>query len=142
MRTFLSSVPVRPLGRKVAGRGNRRGIDRYARGSMTQGPTFQTPKWLNGGGETAEPVVRKTLTQGPSLPAPTWFIGCGNMGGAIVAGWRGAGIDLSQAVVIRPSGTPVEGVRTVAALGEAGAPPKLVVLAVKPQMLDKVAREL
>ena len=64
------------------------------------------------------------------------------MGGAIVAGWRAAGIDLSQAVVIRPSGTPVEGVRTVAALREAGAPPKLVVLAVKPQKLDEVAREL
>jgi len=109
---------------------------------MTQGPTFQTPKWLNGGGQAVEPVVRKTLTQGPSLPAPTWFIGCGNMGGAIVAGWRGAGIDLSQAVVIRPSGKAVEGVRTVAALSEAGAPPKLVVLAVKPQMFDEVARDL
>ena len=109
---------------------------------MTQGPTFQTPKWLDGGGDAIEPFVRKTLTQGPSLPAPTWFIGCGNMGGAIVAGWRNAGIDLSQAVVIRPSGAPVEGVRTVAALSEAGAPPKLVVLAVKPQMLDEVAREL
>jgi pyrroline-5-carboxylate reductase len=109
---------------------------------MTQGPTFQTPKWLNGGGDAVEPLVRKTLTQGPSFPAPTWFIGCGNMGGALVAGWRAAGIDLSQAVVIRPSGAPVEGLRTVASLSEAGAPPKLVVLAVKPQKLDEIAREL
>ena len=109
---------------------------------MTQGPNFQTPKWLDGGGDAVEPFVRKTLTQGPSLPAPTWFIGCGSMGGAIVAGWRGAGIDLSQAVVVRPSGKAVEGVRTVASLSEAGAPPKLIVLAVKPQKLDEVAREL
>ena len=82
------------------------------------------------------------MTQGPQLPAPTWFVGCGNMGGAILEGWRGAGIDLSQAVVIRPSGTPVEGVRTVSTPAEAGAPPKLVVLAFKPQKLDEVAPQL
>jgi pyrroline-5-carboxylate reductase len=82
------------------------------------------------------------MTQGPVLPAPTWFVGCGNMGSAIIAGWRAAGIDLGQAVVIRPSGAPVEGVRTVTTLAEAGAPPKLVVLAVKPQKLDEVAAQL
>jgi pyrroline-5-carboxylate reductase len=78
----------------------------------------------------------------PALPAPTWFVGCGNMGGAILEGWRGATIDLSGVTVIRPSGTPVEGVRTVSSLSQAGAPPKMVVLAVKPQKLDEVAPEL
>ena len=82
------------------------------------------------------------MTTAPQLPAPTWFVGCGNMGGAIVEGWRTAGIDLSQAVVIRPSGKPVEGVRTVTALPDAGVPPKLVVLAVKPQKLDEVVPQL
>ena len=82
------------------------------------------------------------MTSGPVLPAPTWFVGCGNMGRAIVEGWRSADIDLSQAVVIRPSGTPVDGVRTVSALPDAGVPPKLVVLAVKPQKLDEVAPQL
>jgi pyrroline-5-carboxylate reductase len=82
------------------------------------------------------------MTSTPQLPAPTWFVGCGNMGQAIVEGWRTAGIDLSQVVVIRPSGTPVEGVRTVRSLPEAGIPPRLVVLAVKPQKLDEVAAEL
>jgi pyrroline-5-carboxylate reductase len=82
------------------------------------------------------------MSTGPQLPAPTWFVGCGNMGGAIVDGWRSAGIDLGQAVVIRPSGKPVEGVRTVTALPDAGAPPKLVVLAVKPQKLDEVVPQL
>jgi pyrroline-5-carboxylate reductase len=82
------------------------------------------------------------MTSTPQLPAPTWFVGCGNMGQAIVEGWRTAGIDLSQVVVIRPSGTPVEGVRTVRSLPEAGIPPRLVVLAGKPQKLDEVAAEL
>ncbi|HKX90975.1 MAG TPA: pyrroline-5-carboxylate reductase [Sphingomicrobium sp.] len=82
------------------------------------------------------------MTSGPQLPAPTWFVGCGNMGRAIVDGWRVAGIDLSPVVVIRPSGKPVEGVRTVSALPDAGVPPRLVVLAVKPQKLDEVAGEL
>lgn len=82
------------------------------------------------------------MTQAPALPSPTWFIGCGNMGGAMVAGWRSAGIDLSNATVIRPSGTPVEGVRTVSAYPDAGVPPRLVVLAFKPQKLDEIAPQL
>jgi pyrroline-5-carboxylate reductase len=77
-----------------------------------------------------------------NLPSPTWFVGSGNMGGAILSGWRAAGIDLSPVNVIRPSGTPVEGVRTVRSFAEAGLPPKLVLLAFKPQKLDEVAPQL
>ena len=76
------------------------------------------------------------------LPAPTWFVGCGNMGGAIIDGWRLGGIDLGAVTVIRPSGTPVDGTRTVTNFTDAGPPPKLVVLGFKPQKLDEVAREL
>ena len=82
------------------------------------------------------------MDSGPRLPVPTWFVGCGNMGGAIVEGWRAAGVDLSNLVVIRPSGTPIEGVRVVRTFAEAGAPPKMVVLAFKPQKLDEIAPEL
>ena len=82
------------------------------------------------------------MIQGPQLPQPTWFVGCGNMGGAIVDGWRLAGIDLSPVTVIRPSGKPADGIATVAKFSEAGAPPKLVVLAFKPQKLDEVAPQL
>ena len=57
-------------------------------------------------------------------------------------GWRLAGADLSGAVAIRPSGKPVEGVRVVTSLGEAGAPPRLVILGFKPQQLDEVAPKL
>ena len=82
------------------------------------------------------------MSETPRLPVPTWFVGCGNMGQAIVAGWRSAGIDLSSAAVIRPSGLPVEGVRTVASFAEAGPQPRLVILAVKPQKLAEVAEQL
>lgn len=76
------------------------------------------------------------------LPGVTWFVGCGNMAGAMVEGWRIAGVDLSDAVAVRPSGTPVEGVRTVSSLRETGSAPKLVVLGFKPQQLDEIAIEL
>jgi pyrroline-5-carboxylate reductase len=76
------------------------------------------------------------------LPRPTWFVGCGNMGGAILDGWRLGGLDLGAVTVIRPSGTEVEGTRTVTSFTDAGQPPKLVVLAFKPQRLDEVAPEL
>jgi pyrroline-5-carboxylate reductase len=82
------------------------------------------------------------MTGPPRLPDPTWLVGCGNMAGAIVEGWRSAGVDLSTAVVIRPSGKPVAGVRTVSSLAEAGRPPKLVMLGFKPQKLDEVAPQL
>jgi len=76
------------------------------------------------------------------FPGPTWFVGCGNMAGAMVEGWRSAGVELSQTVAIRPSGTPVEGVRTVQSVAEAGRPPKIVILGFKPQKLDEIASAL
>jgi pyrroline-5-carboxylate reductase len=82
------------------------------------------------------------MSEGLQLPRPTWFVGCGNMGGAILDGWRLGGMDLGGVTVIRPSGKPVEGTRTVTSFAEAGAPPKLVVLAFKPQKLDEIAPDL
>ena len=82
------------------------------------------------------------MTNGPVLPAPTWFVGCGNMGKSIIDGWRSAGIDLSQAVVIDPIPLTVEGIRKVDSFPDAGIPPKLVVLGFKPQSLEEVAPQL
>ena len=76
-----------------------------------------------------------------SFPTPAWLVGCGNMAGAMVEGWRAAGLDLSGVTAIRPSGTPVEGVRTVTALPE-GEAPRFVMLGVKPQKLDEVVSGL
>ena len=75
------------------------------------------------------------------LPRPTWIVGCGKMAGAMVAGWQRAGVDFADALAIRPSGTPVEGVRTIEAIPDDGAP-ALVLLGVKPQKLDEVAPAL
>ena len=75
------------------------------------------------------------------FPDPTWLVGCGNMAGAMVEGWRAAGLDLGDVVAIRPSGTLVEGVRTVTELPQAPAP-GLVMLGFKPQKLDEVAPAL
>ncbi len=74
----------------------------------------------------------------PNFPAPALLVGCGNMAGAMVTGWRAAGVDLAGVTAIRPSGTPVEGVRTVSAIPDGDAP-KFVMLGVKPQKLDEVA---
>lgn len=76
------------------------------------------------------------------LPVPTWFVGCGNMAGAMLEGWRSAGVDLSSATVIRPSGKPVQGVRTVTDFLYAGDFPAMALLGFKPQKLDEVAPEL
>lgn len=76
------------------------------------------------------------------LPSPTWFVGCGNMGGAILDGWRSAGLDLSPVSVIRPSGKLVEGVRVETSAADAGPAPRIAVLAFKPQKLDEIAPQL
>jgi pyrroline-5-carboxylate reductase len=72
-----------------------------------------------------------------AFPAPAWLVGCGNMAGAMVAGWRKAGVDLSPITIIRPSGTPVDGVKVVTDYPDAR--PRFVMLGVKPQKLDEVA---
>ena len=70
------------------------------------------------------------------FPNPAWLVGCGNMAGAMVEGWRAGGFDLSNVTVIRPSGTPVEGVRTVTDYPD--HVPRFVMLGFKPQKLDEV----
>jgi pyrroline-5-carboxylate reductase len=72
-----------------------------------------------------------------AFPAPAWLVGCGNMAGAMVEGWRAGGLDFSGVTVIRPSGTPVEGVRTVTDYPDQA--PRFIMLGFKPQKLDEVA---
>jgi pyrroline-5-carboxylate reductase len=76
-----------------------------------------------------------------SFPTPAWLVGCGNMAGAMVEGWRAAGIDFSGVTVIRPSGTPVAGIKTVTDY-PANETPHFVLLGFKPQKLDEVVAEL
>lgn len=75
------------------------------------------------------------------FPPPAWLVGCGNMAGAMVQGWRAAGIGLAEVTAIRPSGTPVDGVSTVSSLPEREVP-AFAMLGFKPQKLDEVAPDL
>jgi pyrroline-5-carboxylate reductase len=77
------------------------------------------------------------------IAGPVWFIGCGNMGGAILRRWLDVGLDPRQVTIVRRSGAPfAPGVTVLDAPPPDGAVPALVVLGVKPQMLDLVAPAL
>lgn len=82
------------------------------------------------------------MTSPVPLPGPLWLIGCGNMAGAMLAGWIDAGIDASRITVIRPSGRGVgNGIRVLTDYPE-GEVPGIVMLGMKPYMLDDVAPAL
>lgn len=58
----------------------------------------------------------------------------------MVEGWRKAGADFSGVTVIRPSGTPIEGIRTLTQVPDEN--PRFVMLGIKPQKLDEVTPTL
>lgn len=68
----------------------------------------------------------------------TWIVGCGKMAGAMVEGWRRAGVLGEAILAVRPSGRPVDGATVVTDIPDAGEP-GFVLLGVKPQKLDEVA---
>lgn len=76
----------------------------------------------------------------PAFPSPSWFVGAGNMAGAMIDGWRRAGVALDGVTVIRPSGTAIAGltVRT----DYPDLPPRFIMLGFKPQKLDEIATGL
>ena len=74
------------------------------------------------------------------LTGPVWLIGCGNMGSAMLRGWLGAGADPALITVIDPAQPDAQnGVRVVDQIPTGEAPPAIVLLAVKPQLLASVA---
>jgi len=78
-----------------------------------------------------------------ALEGPIWLVGCGNMAGAMLRRWLNCGLDPREVTVIRKSGAPVaEGVTVLTAPPPDGPVPALVLLGVKPQMLDLVAPDL
>lgn len=77
------------------------------------------------------------------IEGPVWAIGCGNMGGAMLRRWLACGLDPAQLTIVRKSGEPfAAGVTVLTAPPPDGAAPALVILGVKPQMLDLVAPAL
>jgi pyrroline-5-carboxylate reductase len=66
------------------------------------------------------------------------LIGCGRMGGSLLKGWRESGA-VDRAIVIDPALPSLPGVTVVASLSDITGPlPRIILLAVKPQMLDQV----
>ncbi|OWK33673.1 pyrroline-5-carboxylate reductase [Sphingomonas dokdonensis] len=74
-------------------------------------------------------------------PKSLWLVGAGNMGGAMLRGWIAAGMPPSAVTVIDPGAPAVpDGVRVLRE--PAGGSPEVLVLAVKPQLLEAVAPSL
>lgn len=72
-------------------------------------------------------------------PGAIWLVGCGNMGGAMLRRWIASGVDPATVTVIDPFAPQVPAGVTLAAEAPVGSPDTLV-LAVKPQQLDKLPR--
>jgi pyrroline-5-carboxylate reductase len=72
--------------------------------------------------------------------APVFLIGAGRMGGALLRGWLAAGFPAGSLAVAEPNPAPEIAAllkeRAIAAKPE--APPDVIVLAIKPQMMNEV----
>lgn len=74
---------------------------------------------------------------------PMWLVGCGHMGGALLDRWLACGLDPDAVTVIDPSPRSAPaGIRVVGTPQDAGEPPNVVLLAIKPQLLADVAAGL
>ena len=78
------------------------------------------------------------------LPGTLLLAGAGNMGGALLKGWLDQGLDPRRIIVQDPSPPPAifsllqtHGI-TAEAVPQVAAPPAVIVVAVKPQVMDQV----
>jgi pyrroline-5-carboxylate reductase len=87
-------------------------------------------------------------TPSPLLPSPLLLVGCGKMGGAMLEGWLRMGLDCAGTSIIDPHASPSL-VATCEQHGIALNPsassistPQVILLGIKPQMLDDAAPSL
>ena len=74
--------------------------------------------------------------------ADVLLIGCGRMGGSLLKGWRESGA-VDSAIVVDPALPKLPGVTVAPSLSDVPGPlPRIILLAVKPQMLDQVMPRL
>jgi pyrroline-5-carboxylate reductase len=80
------------------------------------------------------------------MEGPILLVGCGRMGLALLAGWRAAGLSGEQALVVEPDAALRDRARTRHGAQAFAEPkelpgelaPRAIVLAVKPQVMDRV----
>ncbi|MEZ5818430.1 MAG: pyrroline-5-carboxylate reductase [Hyphomicrobiaceae bacterium] len=82
---------------------------------------------------------------GLKLEGDLVLAGAGNMGGAMLAGWLAGGLDPKRIVVQDPAPPPAiaellsrHGIKAHGTLPEGGGPPAVLLMAVKPQIMDEV----
>lgn len=87
-------------------------------------------------------------TPSPLLPSPLLLVGCGKMGGAMLEGWLRMGLDCEGTSILDPHASPSL-VATCEQHGIALNPspssiptPQVILLGIKPQMLDDAAPSL
>lgn len=69
-----------------------------------------------------------------------WIVGCGNMGRAMLDCWLNCGLDPAQVTVIDPALPAIgQGIRVLAVPDPDALPPDMLLLSVKPQVIDLVA---
>ena len=80
---------------------------------------------------------------------PLVLIGGGRMGAAMLAGWLAGGLDVSAVTVVEPFeatrealSTSHPGLQVVSSIDDVAATPSIVILAVKPQIMDDVMAPL
>ena len=78
------------------------------------------------------------------LPGPLLLVGCGKMGGALLDGWLARRLPPEEVYIVEPSeaaraALSAKGVRCVSSAGDlpGDLAPAIVMLAVKPQMMDQ-----
>lgn len=79
-----------------------------------------------------------------TVERPLLLVGCGKMGGAMLSGWLKSGITKGGVAIVDPSGSdryadPANNVHVYHSAGDlpADLAPQVVILAVKPQMMDQ-----
>ena len=68
------------------------------------------------------------------------LVGCGKMGGALLAGWLEQGVDAADVLIVDPHYSGTSAVRVLDSAEELPADfrPEIILLAIKPQMMEQV----
>ncbi len=84
-----------------------------------------------------------------AIGGPLLLVGAGKMGGALLTGWLDCGLDASSVHILDPAPSDdlaamikERGVRLLGDAGDVPAPPRVMVLAVKPQIMNDVLPSL